>query len=216
MKKLLSYLLPITEKKIQSMHHGELEIVWDNGKKMLDTKLSNYSYGSLQRVLLKALEAVQFHNKTQPVLILGMGMGSVLQSIRDKFKNKFPIDLVEFDPEIIALAQQEFNIKQYEPFQIFETDAFQFVLGSNKKYKLVIVDVFIGDTIPEKFTESAFLKALSHLILPDGIIIFNTMRNTLNSHQQNNIIHTLKAQNLHIKVLERVCLTNDVIIASFE
>ena len=50
MKKAFSYLWPLT-KKVNSEFSGELEVTWLNGKKILDTKNANYSYGALHQIL---------------------------------------------------------------------------------------------------------------------------------------------------------------------
>lgn len=58
MKRFLSYIWPIT-KRIESAVNGTLEITWINGKKILDTKNANYSYGSLQRILKFGLSKIE-------------------------------------------------------------------------------------------------------------------------------------------------------------
>ena len=54
-KKYLSYLSVIQERTYTSAYNGTLEINWINGKKVLDTENTNYSYGNLGLVLNKAL-----------------------------------------------------------------------------------------------------------------------------------------------------------------
>lgn len=71
MKKLLSYLFPIT-KKISSNINGELEITWADGKKYLNSLHANYSYGSLQKILDFGLSKVNFHQEAN-LLLLGLG-----------------------------------------------------------------------------------------------------------------------------------------------
>ena len=58
LKKYFSYLNVIPERTYQSAYNGVLEINWLNGKKILDTKNTNYSYGNLGKVLQKGLKAV--------------------------------------------------------------------------------------------------------------------------------------------------------------
>ena len=58
LKKAFSYLWPLT-KKIKSDFSGDLEVTWLNGKKVLDTKNANYSYGALHQILDLALQKTQ-------------------------------------------------------------------------------------------------------------------------------------------------------------
>ena len=52
--KFLSYLNVIPVRKYESVYNGTLEINWLNGRKVLDTRNTNYSYGNLGKVLHKA------------------------------------------------------------------------------------------------------------------------------------------------------------------
>ncbi len=47
------------EQKIRSKYSGVLEINYVNGKKVLDSKNTSYSYGNLQKVWDKVLQKIQ-------------------------------------------------------------------------------------------------------------------------------------------------------------
>ena len=57
-KKILSYFYPITIYNKSSKISQSLEVTLYNGKTLLNTKNTNYSYGSLQTVLKKALTTI--------------------------------------------------------------------------------------------------------------------------------------------------------------
>ena len=63
-KKWLSYLLPITIYKTDSIISKSIELTWHNGQLLLDTQNTNYSYGSLQRILRKGLKEIGFTKGT--------------------------------------------------------------------------------------------------------------------------------------------------------
>jgi spermidine synthase len=52
-KKLFSYFIPINVFKQKSNISQMLEVTWADGELVLDSKNTNYSYGSLQRILKK-------------------------------------------------------------------------------------------------------------------------------------------------------------------
>jgi hypothetical protein len=196
MKKWLSYLFPQALKKLPSKHHGMLEISWLNGKKVLDTSLSNYSYGSLQQILKKGIQAIRFEPNTHEILVLGMGVGSVLETLRKDFHSKASIDLVEFDPQIIELAINEFNLSQYQPYSVFQSDAL----------------LFIGNTIPSDFTSKKFAILLENHLQTGGKIIFNTMAETLPKAQLEDFIQEFENLNLQVSVLWGVAYTNNLLL----
>lgn len=51
-KKIFSYFYPIRLKLLESAINGPIEINLVDGRKTLDTKSSNYSYGSLQLICI--------------------------------------------------------------------------------------------------------------------------------------------------------------------
>lgn len=55
-RKFLSYLIPITIYKTKSSWSKSIEVTWANGELMMDSKNTNYSYGSLQRILRLGLK----------------------------------------------------------------------------------------------------------------------------------------------------------------
>ena len=55
MKRIFSYIFPFRLNNYTSKINGLLEINLINGRKTLDTHRSNYSYGSLQKILHKGV-----------------------------------------------------------------------------------------------------------------------------------------------------------------
>jgi hypothetical protein len=97
MKKILSYIFPFRLKNYYSKINGPLEVNLINGKKILDTRWNNYSYGSLQKILHKGLSQIGSPENYERVLVLGLGGGSVIQTIREDFKSNAFIELVDIE-----------------------------------------------------------------------------------------------------------------------
>lgn len=213
MKKLLSYLFPFVQKKYNSKISGVLEINLVDGKKVLDTANSNYSYGSLQKILHRGLEEIQFDDTIQTVLVLGMGGGSIVETIRTRFKSNAFIELVDIDEEIISIAKNEFELEKHGNVKLVLSDAGKYINTSTQKFDLIIVDLFIGDTIPEQFTKVEFINSVSQRLNPNGKVIYNTMRNTLSREAFNTIKRGLEQNGLMVWVIEKLQHTNDLIIA---
>jgi hypothetical protein len=76
LKKIFSYLLPIKIHTVKSISKS-IEITWTNGELVLDSENTNYSYGSLQRILRLGLKSIGFDKiiKMNHVLILGVAGG---------------------------------------------------------------------------------------------------------------------------------------------
>ena len=87
-KRLLSYLLPIKIHQKKSEFSKNLEVTWNNGYLVLDSENTNYSFGSLQRVLKKGLKYIGYDriNKFDSILILGVAGGSIIETLKNDLK----------------------------------------------------------------------------------------------------------------------------------
>ncbi|WP_271764656.1 fused MFS/spermidine synthase [Aquimarina algiphila] len=171
MKKLLSYLLPFT-KEIPSKINGTLEITLMNGKKVLDSQNANYSYGTLQKLLTYGLSQIDIPEDSQ-ILLLGLGGGSIIHPLQEKFNHKGKITAVEIDEVIIKIAKNEFDITGSSTLEIICDDALHYVNQCTKQFEIIIIDIFIDNQVPEPFYEEEFWKKTIDLIPPKGKVVFN-------------------------------------------
>jgi len=176
LKKFFSYLNVIPERTYQSTYNGVLEINWLNGKKILDTKNTNYSYGNLGKVLQKGLKSVtsDFRNEETSILILGLGGGDVVKQLRNNFKSHATITAVEIDPVIVEIALKEFDIIPNSKLEIVNNDANVFLKYTKERYNLIVVDLFNDVTIPDFVFQTEFIKSVYNVLDLNGSIIFNT------------------------------------------
>jgi spermidine synthase len=212
MRNLLSYLFPQNILKQKSALNGLLEVNLVNGKKILDSSHSNYSFGSLQKILKRGIQEIPLITESKNILILGMGAGSVVETLRNDFNSNAQIDLVDFDPVIIEIAKQHFNLHLKENVKLIEADAHQYLKECEQQYELIIVDLFIDNHIPEKFIGTDFIQHLTKQLTKKGSIVFNTMKQTLSLEKRQLLQESFKNLNLLVKTIERVQGTNDLLI----
>ncbi|HRK58782.1 MAG TPA: fused MFS/spermidine synthase [Candidatus Kapabacteria bacterium] len=212
-KNSLSYIMPMRVKNYHSAINGLVEINITDGTKTLDTHSCNYSYGSLQKILQKGLEEIESIDSVKHILILGLGGGSVIQTIREVFHSKAHITAVEIDRLMIDIAQQEFGIDRYAPLTIIHDDAIVFMQHSKQLYNLIIVDVFVQETIPEECLSADFLRRIAQSLTIGGTIIFNTMRDSIEKSTLDSLYDTFKNNGLSVRIIDRVDKTNTLILA---
>lgn len=213
MKRLLSTLYPLS-KTFSSMYSGALKIKYHKGKKQLNSKNANYSYGPLQRILKFGLEQIDL-KKVDSVLILGMGGGSVVETLRSDFNFKKSITAVEIDPVIIAIADTEFGIEENKSLKIHCTDAYKFVKTNTEVFDLIIVDLYIDLNIPNKLLSLKFWNALLNSKSSKGQIIFNaSVGSSTSTVKLKEIISFLRSKIYKILIFKNVNTTNTIILAS--
>lgn len=176
-KRVLSFLLPIKIHQKKSVYSKNLEVTWNNGHLVLDSENTNYSFGSLQRVLKKGLKYIGYERiqNFQSILVLGVAGGSVIETLKKEVKFEGRITGVEIDAAVIELARKYFGLGNYKNVSIVNDDAFEFVLKTKEKYDLIIIDIFQDTTMPNFLFEDFFINRINFLLNINGFILFNTM-----------------------------------------
>ncbi|GGA73513.1 spermidine synthase [Flavobacterium palustre] len=215
LKRLLSYFYPIKIHTQKSTLSQSLEITWANGNLVMDSENTNYSYGSLQRILKLGLKNIGFAKikKMESILVLGVAGGSVIKTLVDEIQFKGNITGVEIDAEIIKMANQYFKLDEMKQLQIVIDDAFEFVLKTKEKYNLIIIDVFQDTKMPNFLFESFFINRVCFLLKSKGFILFNTMLlNNAENLRNQKLIDEFKSENFSIKTIPRVEKHNELIV----
>lgn len=214
-KRLLSYIIPIKIYEQTSKISNTLEVSWNNGKLVLDSKNTNYSYGSLQKVLRKGLKTIGFEKiqKMNDILVLGVAGGSVIKTLVDEIYFKGTILGVEIDENSITIANQYFGLNQIKNYKTVITDAQDFVLKTTKKYDLVIIDIFEDTVMPGFLFQKKFVDGCKQLLDRHSYILFNTM--ILNEKQidrNTKFIQQFENKNYYVKTLSKVEHFNQLIL----
>lgn len=214
-RKFLSYLIPITIYKTKSGWSKSIEVTWTNGELVMDSENTNYSYGSLQRILRLGLKKIGFRQikSMKKILILGVAGGSVIKTLSEEIRFKGTITGVEIDPEIIKVANSYFHLNKIPNLTIVIADAFEFVLQTHEKYDLIIVDIFQDTKMPSFLFENFFTEKLCALLQNKGYIIFNTMVLNKNDNKRNEkYCNEFYQPNFKIKTIPRVEIHNELIL----
>ena len=214
-KKIFSYLIPIKIYETKSSLSKSIEVTWTNGELVLDSENTNYSYGSLQRILRLGLKNIGYEKivPMKHILVLGVAGGSVIKTLVDEIKYNGKITGVEIDPEIIKIANTYFKLDEVKNLEIVIDDAFEFVLKTKAKYDLIIIDVFQDTTMPNFLFETFFINRICFLLKSRGFILFNTMllNDSQNLRNKKYVSEFFKSE-FQIKTIPRVEIHNELIV----
>lgn len=183
--KLLSYLFP-QRIDIAEGHGGAiLEVVVNNGKLMLNANHSNYSFGGLHLIFEQLFDQLEIGKyDIKKVLLLGLGAGSVVDLLVNKHGLKGEITGVELDGRVIDFAKKYFEIEKYSHLKIVHADAFEYVQHCNEKFDLIVVDLFVGDTVPEAFSGEAFIQNLRKVANEKCFVAYNKMTDNVKHKEE--------------------------------
>ncbi len=211
-KRLLSYILPVKIYQKKSEFSKNLEVTWNNGYLVLDSENTNYSFGSLQRVLKKGLKYIGYEriNTFENILILGVAGGSVIETIKNDIKFKGKITGVEIDATAIEIANKYFGLNNYKNVEIIIEDAFEFVLKTKEKYDLIVIDIFQDTTMPNFLFEDFFINRINFLLNINGFILFNTMVLDYQDRRRNATYKSKFDSNYSVRLYPKIEVHNEL------
>ncbi|MBU0618760.1 methyltransferase domain-containing protein [Patescibacteria group bacterium] len=170
--------------EIVSPINGRIQVVHQLGSVRIEVGGLLQSGGVLTQIWKKGLKNVQIPlptvdlpkaDKAQNVLILGLGGGTVVKLILQKWP-QVKITGIEIDPLMVKLAKKYFDLGQISNLKIITSDAIKFVKDYALQptlYNLIIVDLYLGDQIPTDVKSRKFLTAIKRAIDKNGLVIFN-------------------------------------------
>ncbi len=217
LKRILSYFIPVKVYEVDSEINKSLEVTWNNGQLVLDSKNTNFSYGSLQRVMRIGLAHIgsDVVKNSKSALILGVAGGSVIKTLKDEFDFTAKITGVELDKKSIQIANKYFGLNKLTNVEIINIDAEKFVSEVDTKFDLIIIDIFQDNVMPKFLFEETFISNLNNILDKNGNILFNTIVNFSNDIERNKKYNTLALKFFkNIKVLSRVEGNNELFILS--
>lgn len=203
-KQLLSYFLPIKIYETQSTVSSNLEVTWNNGKLVLDSKHTNYSYGSLEKVLKRGFQQIGYTTiqEMKSILLLGVAGGSAIKTLIEDINYKGLITGVEIDEEVIKIANTYFGLNQYKNVNIIIDDAQKYVEIDDTKYSLIIIDIFEDSNMPDFLFEEKFIINIKKSLEINGYILFNFM--ILNDYEKKFTAFKSKFNSSEFKVVNLV------------
>lgn len=205
-KRLLSYFLPIKIYETPSKTSKNLEVTWNNGYLVLDSKNTNYSFGSLQRALKKGLKYIGYERirNFKSILVLGVAGGSVIETLKKEVKFGGKITGVEIDATVVDIANKYFDLNKYDNLEIVIDDAFEFVLKTKDTYDLIIIDIFQDTTMPNFLFEDFFINRINFLLNVNGFILFNTMALKYKDRRRNAVYKSKFDNNYSVRLYPKI------------
>jgi hypothetical protein len=131
-------------------------------------------------------------------LILGLGGGSIAD---EYLRLGFEVDACELDARIAHAAQSFFHLSP--KCNIVVDDGRHYIRTVNKKYDLIALDVFTGESIPSHILTVGSFKDLRRILTDDGLIIinFNGFISGIPGLGSRSVIRTLSSSGFDVKFL---------------
>lgn len=136
-----------------------------------------YTNGSTELVFdytRQMAELVEQAPRKESILILGGGAFTLPAYLADKHGGSH-IDVVEIDPELVEISKEYFGYFDRPNVTVHAQDARAFLNTNQKKYDLVLVDVYSDTSIPFAVTTQEYATQLARATKDDSAVIVNAI-----------------------------------------
>lgn len=132
------------------------------------TGQSVYEYAYLLEMLPLAIKP-----EAQSVLIVGLGAGVIAARLQQR---GIDVEAIDIDPVVVAMAEKHFNLRLKRPVVV--EDARYFLAQEGRRYDIIIMDAFSGDSTPSHLLTREALERVKARLTPDGIMAINVIGDT--------------------------------------
>lgn len=142
------------------------------GRLQLATADAVYSDGDNYTPIITAYDAIGDKlSNVKNVLVLGAALGSAVQ-IMNKRGYTPDFVLIENDEQVIEWAE-EWLFDYQGNIEMIKSDAEDYLHRNNRKFNLLIVDLFVGRVVPSFVTTQAFIENCRSHISEGGSFALN-------------------------------------------
>ncbi|OGG35314.1 hypothetical protein A2363_02785 [Candidatus Gottesmanbacteria bacterium RIFOXYB1_FULL_47_11] len=176
----LSYILPYVIYKKRSAYNRDIRVIHERGVYKLLVNGSRQSGEYIKTLWQHALG--EFHIIPSPdikrILVLGVAGGTVIHLLHAMYPDAV-IDGVDIDPEMLEIGKKYFFLDSVTGLTLTLRDAKDYVRESIQKkqaWDMIVVDLYVGASIPAFVGEEQFLHDLKKILSPGGIVLVNYLR----------------------------------------
>jgi spermidine synthase len=113
---------------------------------------------------------------------------------------------------MFTIARNEFEIVEKEDTRFVIADATEWIKNQPNQFDLIIIDLFIIDTLPTAATQVSFIEKVSEALLPGGQLIFNTIPETLSEESFELLIHYLEKKGIELQKMKKWGYSNNILL----
>ncbi len=118
------------------------------------------------------LVGLAFVEPPKRMLVVGLG-GGTIPSLLHKHYPAATIDVVDIDPDVVAVAKKFFGFREDAKMRAHVDDGRKFIEKCREPYDVIFLDAFSAEEIPYHLATQQFLKAVRQAVSPKGIVLAN-------------------------------------------
>jgi predicted membrane-bound spermidine synthase len=149
------------------------------------TDFSNKSISMYTYVLESLVHG--YAPQAKDIVVLGLGAGIVPRHFD---RDGLNVSVVEINPEALRAASENFGFNKNN-IRVFLEDARTFVRKCDDRFDAAVVDLFLGDNIPDYLMTMEFFGDLRKCIRPGGAMVMNVFFDSENDKPNKRLMATI-------------------------
>jgi spermidine synthase len=167
---------------IRVIDTGSRRALYFDDDRYVQTLIDRREPHRLQHAYARTMMAgLAYPPETASVLLIGLGGGAVVQFLHRNFPD-LRIDVVEIDPQVVAVARDYFGTTSGPRTRIFVGDGRDYLQRAADRYDVIFLDAHLhprestdGTGHPLSLQTQAFYRSLHERLRPDGVAVFNML-----------------------------------------
>jgi spermidine synthase len=145
---------------------------------------------SLWKAAFKAF-GISKNLKWNTILVLGVGGGTVIELLHSQFPSA-RITGVDIDPMIIDIAKKFFLTADHSYIHFIAVDAKKYIRKNSHRYDCIVIDIFIGNAVPEFVKTQEFITDCKKRLTPTGALCINYLQDREYGKKSDELVCVLK------------------------
>lgn len=139
---------------------------FQSGMSLTDPFESVFPYETVMQM------GLAYRPQTKRVLHIGLGGGSIAKRMWRDFPD-LQMDIVELDKEVVNVARRFFALPDDPRIDVHVDDGRQFLLKTDERFDMIVIDAFFSDSIPAHLTTREFVELARNRLTTGGAIVTN-------------------------------------------
>ena len=180
----------------ENVYKNYRELMVNNiSQTVMDKQNPESNYWNYVEVLTYNINSYATGNEA---LLLGLGGGTLYKQLE---KNNINVDVVEIDDRIEKIAKKYFNISN--DVNVVVDDARHFINTTDKKYDIIIYDLYHSETPPVHLMTKEAFKEIKTKLNKNGILVVNFYGFITGSRGKaaRSIYKTLLNEDYHVRLM---------------
>jgi len=194
---IISYFFPTIIFRASTRYNRDVRVVEEKGTNKLLVNGSRQSGEYIKELWEHAFRSFGLPSNIQNILVLGVAGGTVIHLLHAMYPDA-KITGVDIDKTMIDIGKKYFGLGSVPGLSLVTDDAKNYIQNNRKQWDMIVIDLFVGASIPPFVGEETFLLQMKKYLSSKGNILINYLYEL--EYKRLSEIFMLKLQKLFTEV----------------